>query len=986
MRIKAFGGLVLEEHEFRRPKPLLVGAYLCLEGATSRRRLAELFWPDAVDARDSMTTTLRRLNTLESEPLVGTGDPVEPLVACDVIEFLAAVSAADHARALALYSGRFLAGTDLRVGEEIEEWIYTTAERMASLARLAHLELALAAREERDLPLASRHAESALDLDNSLTWHEDQIVTVMEHLQAAGNPRAYEAQALAQTLGVAYSLPAGHGSAASAGANLPRPGTSFIGREAELEEIDAVLFSGVARLLTLHGPGGAGKSRLAMEAAQLAIERDSYPGGVYFVRLEEVAEDEQITTALAAAMRLVMPPAGDPDEHIIRIIGSRSLLIVLDNFEHVMNNSTFVATLLRSCPNVDILVTSRLTLGLGEEHIVALAGLKVDGPAGDSEALRLLFARMRQHGTIERVTAEDELAAHEICLEVDGSPLAIELAASQTRLSPLRELAVELRRGIEILVSRDPTAPERQRSVEAALDISWELLAESDRLALAKVSVFQGGFRRQDARAVAAVDSAALQQLVEASLLRVLPSGRFERHPIVKQYSAARLAEDSEREGRLRRRHAEHFLGSLAARDYEIHSGFTALELSTWIEEEFPNLETALTWCVDTGRIDLIEGVALVLAHFAELRGRFVDVAKLLEAGVIAAEALGRAGLVVSIPNTLGALPFTLFKLGRYHDSIEIGHRALAAAAKGEREAYDWAVWAAHQGMCLSSAALGQFEQALVFVTKNVEDRVAVAPGAPITDRTRCIVDVTIATSLLTQAFFDLQVGALDAALTKLWRAVELNEPLRAPTLGYQYGTIGEIQHIKGEVSQARATLEGGLEISHETGFLNQVGHLLCELAMVHLTLEDFVRAEALAKQALESAVTSGDTWLEVKVRSRLGLVALRQDDTVTARERLLAALAMAETTNAVGFVMEAVLGMAELLQRDGLQAEAATLLAFVRGSPLATATIAALAAKELELVSRALEASEFLAAERKGTELSPTAAFELVGLRRGSA
>src|SRR5690606_662636 len=102
-----------------------------------------------------------------------------------------------------------------------------------------------------------------------------------------------------------------------------------------LDEIDAVLFSGVARLLTLHGPGGAGKSRLAMEAVLCAIERDRYPRAVYFVRLEDLPEDEQITTAVAAAMRLVMPPVGDPEEHIIRVIGSRSLLIVLDNFEHV---------------------------------------------------------------------------------------------------------------------------------------------------------------------------------------------------------------------------------------------------------------------------------------------------------------------------------------------------------------------------------------------------------------------------------------------------------------------------------------------------------------------------------------------------------------------------------------------------------------------------------------------------------------------------
>src|SRR5690606_37961840 len=109
----------------------------------------------------------------------------------------------------------------------------------------------------------------------------------------------------------------------------------------------------------------------------------------------------------------------------------------------------------------------------------------------------------------------------------------------------------------------------------------------------------------------------------------------------------------------------------------------TALDLSTWIEQEFPNLEAALAWCIGAGRLDLIEGVALVLAHFAELRGRFVDVAKLLAAGVAAAEALDRAGMAVSITNTLGALPFTLFKLGRYHDSIETGHRALAAAASG---------------------------------------------------------------------------------------------------------------------------------------------------------------------------------------------------------------------------------------------------------------------------------------------------------------
>lgn len=963
----------MEGHDFRRQKPLLVATYLCLQGPTSKRRLAELFWHDAADARDSLSTTLRRLNGLADEPLLAAGDPVEGLLQCDANDFLKAVASGEHGAALELYRGRFLEAVDLPVSEEVEEWIFASRERFADLARWAHISMARSARSVGDLVLASQHAESALDVERALPWDEDQIAVLLEQLQSAGSPRASEAKAMARELGVAFSLPDLAGISGT-GRNIPRPGTSFVGREFELEKLESLLQAGVARLITLHGPGGVGKSRLALETAARAAESPQAEGAVYFVQLEPFADAEMLPTAVATAMNLVLP-GGDRTAHIVRVIGARSLLLVLDNFERLLEGSSFLAQLLRSCPNVDIIVTSRVALGLAEEHVMTVGGLHVDGPVGESEALQLLFARMRQHNTLARITPDDELAAQDICLFVDGSPLAIELAAAQTRYLPLHELLAELGSGMEILYSRDPTALERQRSMRASLDISWRLLADTDRQALAEVSVFRGGFTRYDSQAITGIEPAVLERLADASLLRVLPNGRFERHPIIREYSVARLAERPERELELKQRHAERYLGLLASRDYQILNG-EALDLALWIEEELANLEIAIERSLSSGRLELVAAVAVALAHYAELRGRFGEVVKLLEAASRAAESEGEGTHVAVLGGILGALPFTYFRLGRYQEAIETGQRALALTAEADPVTSDWPRWAARQGMALSSIILGDFEFARSLLATNEAGRPPVAPDASPDDRIRRIVDVTVGTSLETAAFLDLHLGNFDAALESLRRAEGLFAPLGAPSLGYVYWSLGQTYLALGEPGQARTTVERGLAVAHETGFRNQVGHLLAELVLIHLGAGDAGRAEPLALQALEAATNSGDKWLEATVRARWALVALRQGAHNSARERLTTSLQVARAAGAYGFAHEGILGLTELLVAAGKLAEAVRLLSYVRHSPLSPAAVAAQAEVRLNAGDWSLDPGSYSAAVAAGAELTPADAF----------
>ena len=403
MRLRTLGGPVLEGSSFRRAKPLLLLAYVALEGPCPRRALAELFWPEAADARDSLSTTLRRLRSVVGTSLVVDDDRIATTVRCDVTTFVEAVGRGEPDDVVHAYGGAFLDGLSLRLSGEVEEWIYETRERLAGAARRTCLAQVRRARAAGDRPTALRLAETAWTMPHAPPLDPQGLETVAWLLRVTGSPRLADAEREARLVGFALTRDGGSGAStevSSGGVALSIPGTAFIGREREIAEIAAVFALPHGRLVTLHGPGGAGKSRLASEAVRRLL-RDGVPfDAAIVVALEAVASPDLVGDAVVvAAMGLVATAGTSAERQVIRAIGARSVLLVLDNMEHLLEAKRFVSEVVRSCPAVRIVVTSRVALHLVDEHRIAVDGLPVEPDGSGDGAADLLMDRMRQVGS-----------------------------------------------------------------------------------------------------------------------------------------------------------------------------------------------------------------------------------------------------------------------------------------------------------------------------------------------------------------------------------------------------------------------------------------------------------------------------------------------------------------------------------------------------------------------------------------------------------
>ena len=289
--------------------------------------------------------------------------------------------------------------------------------------------------------------------------------------------------------------------------NLPAQVSSFIGRDAELAEVRRLVASW--RLVTLTGTGGAGKSRLAVQvAAGLA---DGAGDGVWFVDLAPLTDPDLVAVAVADVLGVRQEPGRPVLDALVDAVGGQSLLVLLDNCEHVIGACAKLAdALLRGCPNLALLATSREPLGIEGERVYRVPSMGTPGDGEEpgairaAEAVRLLADRVAAQGV---VLAWDEPAARlagRICRRLDGIPLAIELAAARLRVMPAAELDARLDERFALLTGGSRAALPRQQTLRAMVDWSWELLADAERAALARLSVFAGGFGLAAAEAVAA--------------------------------------------------------------------------------------------------------------------------------------------------------------------------------------------------------------------------------------------------------------------------------------------------------------------------------------------------------------------------------------------------------------------------------------------------------------------------------------------------
>ena len=386
--------------------------------------------------------------------------------------------------------------------------------------------------------------------------------------------------------------------------NLPVPLTHFVGRQSEISKIARMLRADACRLVTLVGPGGIGKTRLSIEAARSFLpEMESgsfFADGIYFVPLAgvETAELKRSLAAndghhpIAAALADVLDVSlNDPENPVGRLrnyLREKSMLLVLDNFEHLLDATDFLADLLAHAPKLHLLVTSRARLNIRGEQILPMRGLPVPVSVDEADwrefgAIQLFEQTAQSVEPDFTILPGSETAVIRICRLVNGLPLGIELAATWVRMLSPAEIVHEIENNIRFLESTTTDVPERHRSLWAVFSYSWDLLSEEEQQVLRRLSVFRGGFDRQAAKEVAGASLGLLASFVDNSLVRrsSVDSGhlRHELLEVLRIYAMDRLEEDAEMALATNAKHGHHYMNFLQAQEPDFKWTTTTISL-----------------------------------------------------------------------------------------------------------------------------------------------------------------------------------------------------------------------------------------------------------------------------------------------------------------------------------------------------------------------------------------------------------------------
>ena len=428
----------------------------------------------------------------------------------------------------------------------------------------------------------------------------------------------------------------------SAPHNLPIPPTPFIGRETELAELVTLLANPNTRLITIFGPGGIGKTRLALEAARAQLP--NYQHGVYFVPLVPLSNTETIIPAIAEAVDYpFQSDSRSPQQQLFDYVREKHLLLILDNIEHLLglspkyglDTAEFITALLQSAPQVKVLVTSRKRLQLHQEQLYPLHGLAVPTPDTSAAitsyaAVELFLQSARRVQPNFEVRPADASQLTNICRLVGGMPLGLELAAAWVDMLSLADIVTELQQSLDFLETEMRDIPRRHRNMRAVFDASWQQLREREQAILPQLSVFRGGFTREAAQAITGASLRELRGLANKSLLHHSPANRYVIHELLRQYAAEQLHRtgkplaQSSAVSAVHDRHAAYYCAFLNHCEADLKGPRQQTALAE-IEAEEENIRTAWQWAVAHGQVEQLNQALFSLGLFLLWRGRLVE-------------------------------------------------------------------------------------------------------------------------------------------------------------------------------------------------------------------------------------------------------------------------------------------------------------------------------------------------------------------------
>jgi DNA-binding SARP family transcriptional activator/predicted ATPase len=690
LRLYLLGSPQVERNEIPVPvarrKTMALLAYLAVTAApSSREALATLLWPDhdQSGALANLRRDLSRLNKIAGPDVLVVDrmqvsmQPGEQ-VWTDVQAFRSRVERArehEHSteplcpeclggleEAISLYKADFLAGFNLPDSPKFDDWQFFQAEELRSMLGEALQQLIQARLYGEEFEQAIEHARRWLSLD---PLHEPAHRMLMQlyawngHHSAAlrqfqecerlltaelGVKPEAETQALYSAIKSRQLPPPPKASARSIHQDgsqkkanrvyLPGHATPFIGRDQDLAALSHLLESPEGRLVTILGPGGIGKSRLSVEAARSAAHL--FPDGVYFISLAPLHSAADIPFTIAEILGNQFFESSDPKGQLLDYLRGQKLLLVLDNFEHLLEGAGFLVEILAAAPEVRMLVSSREKLNISSEQVYSLGNLSypADPDASDIlayDAVQLLLQSAR-HVRPDYEPQDDDLPfIVRICQLVQGMPLALILAAGWFEALSLEDIAAEITQSLDILETELQDIPDRQQSLRAVFDSSWNRLSPEQQQAYVQLSVFRGGFTRQAALEVAGADLKTIRVLLNKSWLHLDSNNRYQVHELLRQFAFEKLVADQALLQKVREQHSGYYAGLLVRTDQEMR-GPSQMEAFRSVTLEFENIRAAWHFLIELEQPQqAVDKILPALFRYCESRSRTFELFRLLD-------------------------------------------------------------------------------------------------------------------------------------------------------------------------------------------------------------------------------------------------------------------------------------------------------------------------------------------------------------------
>jgi predicted ATPase/DNA-binding SARP family transcriptional activator/tetratricopeptide (TPR) repeat protein len=911
------------ETVFAAERPLQLLAHLaCRRRWVARDQLAELFWPerDQHSARSNLRKVVllaRRIPGLP--PLEQHGDLLRWSPTSDLEAFEQAVADGRSAEALALWRAPLMEGMESGLGLSATEWMELERQRVRGLWRAAAAARLDGLRREPEalLPVASVLLAQDPEDEATLLALGEALHVLGRQAEALQMLRRH-AERLAEVYGLEPSAPLRHmavrlqgASSASwvtqaAGVTRGEPlshGTPLIGRRIESAQVRRLLAQDDCRVLTLSGPPGIGKTKLAQ--ALLPGLATGHTRGAAWVALADLTDASQVPARIASALAVTLGGDSTPWRQLEAVLSGGSLLLVLDNCEHLALTQP-LAGLLAACPNLQLLITSRARLGAAGEWLLPLEGLPLpDADETDAAILRhcdavKLFELRSLQIKPDFDLARDAANVVRLVRMVEGLPLAIELAAAWTRVLSVSDIASELARSPDLLEPAPGTA--HGSGLRASFAQSWRLLSGVERACLGRLAWLPGAFDRDMAHQVASASLPVLAALIDRSLLRAEPAGRYSMHALLRQ-CAAEHAQDCEMLAERHARFISHWLDTFG--------GMGQLPLQR-IEQEIAHVRQAWAWGVARCDSSVLTQMSAVLDAYYQACGCWAEGVEVFHAAV--------ASLDSRAPSTqrplqlaLRALSNLQFRGGALCEAETTARRSLQVARSiGDREAIRIALNAI--GNCLCQG--GRFAQgracyahARRHAERDGDTRQVAALGANI-------------------ALADEALGEYEQALEGYRQVLVLHRTAgRIADVARNLNNMANLLRLLERPEDAQPLLAEALDLCNAYHLDATKVYVLVTLGLTHDDLGEYRAAADWLDRALTEVRAHGEPFVEASALLAKARLTARTGDGCLARAHLREAMVVAKRIGSPTLQIECVLSLGEILARDGDSVVGAALL-----------------------------------------------------------